>query len=250
MSIFRDLERRIDDRLRRLFQSEPSPGQGRELVEIQRMVLDQIEARVQMLPRARRAFPFNDIAVRIPAADADRKIAIESVFATDDALKTEITQHLERENIEYPPDLRVTVTAIETAEVMEPSVVCRKIEEPPVAAPAESATVQFTLPDGGTLELTKGRIHIGRMSDVHDDKRRLVRRNDVVIEHSTVSRAHAHIEFNNGEHRLFDDGSSYGTSAIHEGRLVEVPRAGGRGLRLHSGDEIYFGQVRVSFRTH
>ena len=47
MSLFRNIERRIDDRLRRLFQSEPVPGQGRELVEIQRMVLDQIDARVQ-----------------------------------------------------------------------------------------------------------------------------------------------------------------------------------------------------------
>jgi len=85
------------------------------------------------------------------------------------------------------------------------------------------------------------------MPDVHDDRRRLVRRNDLVIDHTTVSRAHAHVEFSSGEYRLFDDGSSYGTSVIHEGRLVEVPRAGGRGLRLHSGDEIYFGQIRVGF---
>src|SRR3954452_24832827 len=136
MSLFRDIERRIDDRLRRLFQSEPVPGQGRELVEIQRMILDQIEARIQMLPRARRAFPFNDIAVRIPAADPDRKAAIESVFAADDALKTEIIQQFEREEIEYPRDLNVTITAIETAEVMEPSVVCRKIV---AVAPAAAA---------------------------------------------------------------------------------------------------------------
>ena len=250
MSLFRDFERRIDDRLRRLFQSEPVPGQGRELVEIQRMVLDQIEARVQMLPRARRAFPFNEVAVRIPAADADKKAAIESVFAADDALKTEIIEHLERERIEYSQDLNVTVTAIETAEVMEPSVVCRKREIVTEGARQEtSGTVQFTLPDGTTVDLTKQRIHVGRLSDVHDDKRRLVRRNDVAIEHPTVSRAHAHIEFTGGEYRLFDDGSSYGTSAIHDGRLTEVPRAGGRGLRLHSGDEIYFGQVRVGFRT-
>lgn len=250
MSLFRDIERRIDDRLRRFFQAEPAPGQGRELVEIQRMVLDQIEARVQMLPRARRAFPFNEVAVRIPAADAAKKAAIDSVFAADDALKTEIIDHLERERIEYPQDLHVIVTAIETAEVMEPSVVCRKREVMPSTAKQESSgTVQFTLSDGSTLDLAKQRIHVGRMADVLDDKRRLVRRNDVVLEHSTVSRAHAHIEFTGGEYRLFDDGSSYGTSAIHDGRLTEVPRAGGRGLRLHSGDEIYFGQVRVGFRT-
>src|SRR4051794_35445682 len=165
MSLFRDIERRIDDRLRRFFQAEPLPGQGRELVEIQRMVLDQIEARVQTLPRARRAFPFNEVAVRIPAADAAKKAAIDSVFAADDALKTEIIEHLERERIEYPQDLHVTVTAIETAEVMEPSVVCRKREVmPPPAKQETSGTVEFTLPDGGTVDLTKPRIHVGRMS--------------------------------------------------------------------------------------
>ena len=158
MSLLRDIERRIDDRLRRFFQSEPVPGQGRELVEIQRMVLDQIEARVQMLPRARRAFPFNEVAVRIPAANADKKAAIESVFAADDALKAEIIEHLERERIEYPPDLQVSVTAIDTAEVMEPSVVCRKREIVNAAAKQEtSGTVQFTLPDGSTSPGRRGR---------------------------------------------------------------------------------------------
>ena len=65
-----------------------------------------------------------------------------------------------------------------------------------------------------------------RQAEILDDRRRLVRRNDIVIGHDTVSRAHAHIEYSSGEYRLFDDGSSYGTSVIHQGRLMEVPRAG------------------------
>ena len=52
-----------------------------------------------------------------------------------------------------------------------------------------------------------------------------------------------------GEFRLFDDGSAYGTSVIHNGRLVNVPPAGGRGLRIMPGDEIYVGQARVLFET-
>ena len=82
-----------------------------------------------------------------------------------------------------------------------------------------------------------------------------MRRNDVVFlessekPNSTVSRAHAHIEIDeaSGEYRLFDDGSAYGTSVIHNGRLVNVPPAGGRGLRIVPGDEIYVGQARVLF---
>ena len=83
-----------------------------------------------------------------------------------------------------------------------------------------------------------------------DDRRRPVRRNDVVLDHGTVSRAHAHLELIDGEFRLFDDGSSYGTSVLHEGALSEAPRPGTRGLRLWPGDEIYFGQVRVQFELN
>ena len=66
---------------------------------------------------------------------------------------------------------------------------------------------------------------------------------------STVSRAHAHIEYDAaaGEFRLFDDGSAYGTSVVHNGRLINLPPTGGRGVRIDSGDEIYLGQARVLF---
>ncbi len=231
MSLFRDLERSIDERLRRLFQSEAQPGQVREAVEVHRMILDEIEGKVQMLPRARRAFPYNDVLVRVPE---EQIIAFET-------LEDSVRDFFTRERIEFPQNLTVRVEPGDA-----PTVVCRKVEQA-TPAPLQAGTVRFTMPDGATAEVARTRIHVGRLAEVLDDKRRLVRRNDLVIEGDTVSRAHAHIEFLNGEYRLFDDGSSYGTSAIHEGRLVEVPRAGGRGLRLHPGDEIYFGQARVRF---
>jgi hypothetical protein len=238
MSLFRDLERSIDERLRRLFQSDPQPGQVRELVEVHHMILDAVENKVQMLPRARRAFPYNEVTVRVPASYAEQMAAFETVDG-------DVREFLQRERIEFPPDMRVSV---ETAELAEQVVICRMLR-PEAAAPVsvELRPVRFVLGDGSTVEVTRGRVHVGRQPEVLDGHRRLVRRNDVVIESETVSRAHAHLEFAAGEWRLFDDGSSYGTSVIHEGRLVEVPRAGGRGLRLRSGDEVYFGQVRARF---
>ena len=248
MNLFRDFERTIDARLRKLFGSQTAPGQGRELVEIQRMILDRIDDRVQQLPRARRVFPYNDVAVRIPVPNAELLPAYETVFAADDALREEIADHLRRDEVEFPRDLQVFVSLVETAELTEPSLVCRKRDEAPAPAAASlSGGVRFVLPSGQTVEVGKARIHVGRSAEVLDDRRRLVRRNDVVVEHDTVSRAHAHVEWTGSEFRLFDDGSSYGTSVIHEGRLVEVPKAGGRGQRLDAGDEIYFGQVRVRF---
>jgi hypothetical protein len=232
MSLFRDLERTIDERLRRLFKSEDESGHVRELVEVHHMILDAIEGKVQMLPRARRAFPYNEVTVHAPGEPA----AFES-------LEADIRDFLTRERIDFPQELRVQVEPSQTG---EPSVVCRMLKEAPKPA-AQAGTVRFTLPEGPEVTSQSTRIHVGRLAEVLDDKRRLVRRNDLVLESNTVSRAHAHISFVEGEYRLFDDGSSYGTSVVQNGRLVEVPRAGGRGLRLHSGDEIYFGQIRVSF---
>jgi hypothetical protein len=246
MSLFRNFERTIDEKLRKLFGSKTIPGQGRELVEIQRLILDRVDDRVQQLPRARRVFPYDHVAVRIPVPNAELRAAYETVFVADHALKEEIADHLRRDDVEFPRDLRVEVTLFDSAEVPEPSLVFRKREESPVAA-ASLGPVRFILPSGTPVEVAKIRIHVGRSAEVLDDRRRLVRRNDLVVEHDTVSRAHAHIEWAGTEFRLFDDGSSYGTSVVHEGRLVEVPRAGGRGQRLDGGDEIYFGQVRVRF---
>lgn len=247
MNLFRDIERRLDERLRKLFGSpEAAPGQGKELIEIQRAILDRIDERVQQLPRARRVFPYNEVAVRIFVPDPEKRIAFETVFVADDALREEIVDHLRREEVEFPADLRVEVTLVETTEVAEPSVVCRTTEKPVAPAPV-AGTVRLTPIDGEPHESVRVRIQVGRNGEVLDERKRLVRRNDVVLDHETVSRAHAHIEFNSGEYRLFDDGSSYGTSVIQDGRLIEVPRSGGRGIQLHSGDEIYFGQMRVKF---
>ncbi|MDZ4796711.1 MAG: FHA domain-containing protein [Bryobacteraceae bacterium] len=226
MSFFRDLERSIDERLRGLFAAQP--GQVKEAIEVHRMVLDAVECRVQMLPRAKRRFPYNNVLVRVP----------EDQITAFETLQTDIRDFFTRERIEFPSNLTVTLEP-----GAAPTVECREIT-PPVPT---AGTVRFTLPDASTLDLSRTRIHVGRLADVLDDRHRLVRRNDLVLEGDTVSRAHAHIEFVDGAYRLFDDGSSYGTSAIHDGRLVEVPGAAGRGLRLHNGDEIYFGQARVRF---
>jgi hypothetical protein len=171
------------------------------------------------------------------------------VFVADDALQHDVKSYLERESIEFPSGLQVTVTLHETSEIAEPSVVCRNRSE--AVRGAESAAppmVRFTLHGSDqSTELSKLRIYIGRLPEVLDAQGRPVRRNDIVLDHSTVSRAHAHIEWDagSGEYRLFDDGSSYGTGIVHDGRLVNVPAGAGRGIRLHPGDELYLGQARV-----
>lgn len=271
MSVFRDLERRIDDQLRKLFSGTATAGhndQRRELIEIQRGVLEDIADRAQLLPRARRVLPFNQVDVRIPAPDEERKTALKIVFMDGDSLEAEVKAHLRREQIEFPADLRLAVEAIEE-ELPELAakgyhLVFRTREETApgqrteTIAPAARSARFIVIAGTATapeFDFAKRRIQIGRTAEVLDDHRRLVRRNDIAFEaaddevNATVSRAHAHIEHDaaSGEFRLFDDGSAYGTSVLQEGRLVNVPKAGLRGLRLSPGDEIYFGQARVRF---
>ncbi|HYI94065.1 MAG TPA: FHA domain-containing protein [Bryobacteraceae bacterium] len=265
MSIFRDIEKRIDAQMKKLFTSENAVAQGRELIEIQRAILDEVEDRSQLLPRARRRFPFNDLLLRIAAPDVDRRSAIELVFVEGNALQSEIIAHFQSESIEFAHDLSVRVEAVHEfpAEISAKGFhivysqrEAAKSEAQPIPA---KRTALFTILHGqaeqNAFEVTRSRIHLGRLSEVLDDRRRPIRRNDVVFNesaekpNSTISRAHAHIEYDpaTGEFRLFDDGSSYGTSVMQNGRLVNVPSAGGRGLRIESGDEIYLGQARLLF---
>ena len=65
----------------------------------------------------------------------------------------------------------------------------------------------------------------------------------------SVSRSHAHLTFEAGDWRIFDDGSSIGTTLFREGRRIDVPAHAGRGVALRPGDEIYLGQVRLRFET-
>src|SRR5690606_2271546 len=122
----------------------------------------------------------NDVAVRIPVPDPERRVAFETVFVSDDALREEIIDHLGREGVDFQKDLRVEVTLVETTELTEPSLVCRNIGKPAPAAQSVPAIahVRLTPIDADSQDLTRTRIQVGRQTEVMDDRRRLVRRND------------------------------------------------------------------------
>jgi FHA domain len=61
------------------------------------------------------------------------------------------------------------------------------------------------------------------------------------------SRKHAHIRFEDGDYRICDDGSEFGTRVSRDGRPVDVPSGNRRGEKLRHGDEIYLGRARLRF---
>jgi pSer/pThr/pTyr-binding forkhead associated (FHA) protein len=103
--------------------------------------------------------------------------------------------------------------------------------------------------------LDKPCTNIGRLSELTDSEQRVVRRNDVVFEENahqangTVSRQHAHIRREDGQYRLADDGSEFGTRVFRDGRSIEVPPGNRRGERLRPGDEIYLGRACLRFEA-
>ena len=103
--------------------------------------------------------------------------------------------------------------------------------------------------------MKKERILVGSLSEVLDREGRMVRKNDVVFPNSggeinsSVGYAHSRIwfDFERGEFCILDEVSRYGTRIVRDGLTIEVPSGDTSGIRLQSGDDIYFGQAGVRF---
>ena len=117
---------------------------------------------------------------------------------------------------------------------------------------------QRRIKDGGKAEqeqyvLDKTRINIGRMAELTDSEQRVIRRNHIVFQegadeaNATVSRGHAHVRQQDGEYRICDDESEYGTRVFRDGRGIEAPAGNRRGELLRPGDEIYLGRACLRF---
>jgi len=166
-----------------------------------------------------------------------------------------------------PTDLTVAVRYPEGAPV-EMRVVCERGKVESVPAPAPPAAVAIELMPARLVTITgvssspefsleRPRINLGREAEITDALGRAIRRNELFFPEQaheanpSVSRAHAHIRFDgpSGEWRIFDDGSSIGTTLFRDGRRIDVPAHAGRGVALRAGDEIYLGQVRLQFES-
>jgi hypothetical protein len=261
MSLLRRIEKSMDARLRGLFAGGSEQAGAREAIELYRDALEQVSARVTAGKRGERLFPFNLITVELAAKDAERKAVLETLFEAGQLLD-DVRSTLREERVEAPADLTVVVHFPETPE-QELQVICEKagklvpVEKP--AAQPKPARLVTLKGSASHAEFVIGQplVNLGRESEVIDRGGRPVRQNDLFFPeeaheaNSSVSRSHAHIRFDpvGGEWRIFDDGSSVGTSLFRAGKRIEVPPHGGRGVALKAGDEIYLGQVRLRFET-
>jgi hypothetical protein len=265
---------KIEKRIEKLAARKDAPATP---IEIRRAILDDIEDQVRPAGRSRKVFPYDRLTIEVLAgrgkATARRSPAraeLEAVLNPEDGLVDAIRERLQEAGCDRVGRLEVSVKVIGKARPdWKPGALFQVTYERSEAAnaPAAPKTPHAASPRQAQLVVLEGdatkkayllsgeRTNIGRLAEVADKHRRVVRRNQVVFldadneTNQTVSRAQAHIRFAPpAEFRLYDDHSSYGTRILRDGRMIDLPSGSPRGVKLQPGDEIYFGRARVLFR--
>jgi hypothetical protein len=254
MSLFSEFEKTMERGFRRWTERMFGPAESNELLLVHRAVLEELGTKIQTVARGKRVFPFARLVVTLVAADADRRTLLQAAFGENGRLENDIREALEGAECEVPRGFSVEVRTAETgagAFAIEYAVAAAGTGHRPAAA--GRLTVVKGKTDREQYVLEKPRTNIGRMGELTDSEQRVVRRNDVVFEegadqaNATVSRKHAHIRREDGEYRLCDDESEFGTRVFRDGRSIDVPAGNRRGEKLRPGDEIYLGRACLRF---
>ena len=258
MNLFSGIEKTIERGFQHWTEKLFGQSSSDELVVVHRAILQEIESKVQTLPRGQRVFAAGRVVVTLASADANRRAIYETAFG--ERLEADIREALESAQCEIPRGFSVDVVTVEDG---PPYSIAYEKPAPAAAttsaAPAAEASkpARLVIVKGKTehdeYSLHRARTNIGRLPELTDSDHRVIRRNDVVFEegatndNSTVSRKHAHIRFENGEYRLCDDESEFGTRVFRDGRAIDVPSGNRRGEKLRPGDEIYLGRACLRF---
>jgi hypothetical protein len=264
MSLFSEIESTIERGFRRFTERVFGPAESDELLLVHHGILEDVETKIQTLARGRRVFPYASVTVTLVAPQADRRALLQAAFAEGGRLESDIREALEGAGCEVPRAFAVEVRTAETGagvfavEYGSQPLETRSAPAAPAAASAPapapaSVVVVRGKADQDRYVLDKARINIGRMAELMDSEQRVIRRNHIVFQegadeaNATVSRGHAHIRLQDGDYRICDDESEYGTRVFRDGRGIEAPAGNRRGELLRPGDEIYLGRACLRF---
>jgi FHA domain len=249
MRFFAGVEKAIEAGFRKWTEKVFGPAESDEVLVVHRAILQEIEGRIQTVQRGKRIFPYNYLRVTLVSPAAERRALFQTAFAG--RLEQDVRECLAGAGCEIPPGFTVQVETAESGPnrfeinygITEPS--------RPQAASARIVVLRGKA-NHESFVLDRDRVNVGRRAELTDSLERVIRRNDLIFDegadeaNSTVSRGHAHIRRADGEYRICDDSSEYGTRIFRNGRSIEVP-PGSRGERLRPGDEIYLGRACIRF---
>lgn len=241
---------------------------GGSPMEIHRAVLEEVERRAVSLGEGKRVFPFNRVRVHLLTEDPEQRQAFEAVVREGWHLEAEIRERLRAQGVQVPPRLDVEVLFEEEArpEFGERRflVHCERTEAETGGGGGDAGRpdLVLTVLQGKATEtvyqLSADRLHLGRLREVIDLDGRVRRRNDVAFleegeVNQTVSREHARLVYDrdSGGYWLRAEPGASATRIYREGRTIEVSAHDRRGVRVHSGDEIYLGRacIKVGMRA-
>jgi hypothetical protein len=230
-----------------------------DLLEIRREILADVRDQIQPVGGGRSVFPYSQVCVRLWPPDSGRQDLFEAAFSGVNGLEQDIRALFAEAKAPVPAGFSVeVVTAVDPAideggrpfrvDYLRSASAARTGKS--VRPPARLSVLKGQA-DVAAIEIESDRVSLGRLKEVTSEKDGLRRRNDLAFADSetTVSREHASIRFHagSGAFRIHDANSQRGTSIFREGRRIEVPRGGARGIQLQSGDEIHLGDARVLF---
>ena len=248
MRLFSEIEKGIERGFRKFAERVFGAAQSADLLLVHRAILDEIETKVQTAG-GRHEFPYSLVTVTLISAGADRRALYLAAFGNEGRLAGDVRKALAGAGCQLPRGFSVEV---ETAEAGDRAFEIRFGTAAPAAlAPASLAVVKGKA-QSAAYAISKPCTNIGRLAELTDAESRVVRRNDVVFlegadeVNATVSRKHAHVRFADGEYRIVDDASEFGTRVFRDGRMIDVP-AGKRGEKLRSSDEIHLGRACLRF---
>jgi hypothetical protein len=239
---------------------------GTAPMEIRRAILDEVEARVVSGGVGKRIFPYNRIRVHLLAGSPEESLELELITRETWDLTTDITGRLLDLEAKAPGDLQAEIVVTD-----QPSpafgdrrfrLEFAKADAAPVAATVRPILDVTVLKGTATQHVytfpAADRLNIGRLDEVFDDEGRVRRRNDVAFLEegdisTTVSREQARLAWDDEikAYRLRAEPGASATRILRDGRTIDVSQQDRRGIKVQSGDEIYFGRacVKVGLRT-
>ncbi len=251
MNLFAEIEQRIERGFRHWTERVFGPAESNELLILHHAILEDIEAQVQTLARGKRVFPFPQVTVTLVSAGAERRNLLQAAFG--ERLPADVREALESAGCEVPRGFAVEVRTAEAGAAPFAIDYSKTRDTGREVRATGRLVVMKGKAERAEYALEKAWMNVGRMAELTDAEQRVVRRNDIVFEeggddaNATVSRKHAHIRLEDGEYRLCDDESEFGTRIFRDGRPIDVPAGYRRGAQLRPGDEIYLGRACLRF---
>jgi FHA domain len=241
---------------------------ARHPIELYRAILDEIEDALEPGARGTTIFPYTSIAVMMATTDARQRATAEAVFAEPPTLQERVRARLRNAGCQDVDAVATTLTFVDggsdqwggreyAIEFTRQAAARLPVKRPARTRGPKEQELHLAVLAGAAGKtrywFRDPRINLGRLSEVLDRQQRIVRQNQVAFADGeddisqSISRTHAHIQFDAaaGDARLHDDGSTHGTRVVRAGRTINVPRGGGRGVRLQDADEVVLGQARL-----